>query len=234
MFLTVLSQITEASDTLASASEAVQENIDQEVTIFELIVKGGWVMIPMFLLAAWAIFLFIERYLTIRKANKSSDGFIDEVKGYVASGDVQSATIVCQNEGTPAARMIEKGISRIGSPLKDIEASVENVGKIEINRLEKNLSTLATISGAAPMIGFLGTVLGMIQAFIVMAQKEVADVTSMAEGIYQSMITTATGLIVGVIAYMAYNYLTALVQKVIHNIEYSSIEFIDLLQEPQQ
>ena len=141
--------------------------------------------------------------------------------------------MICAESDSPIARMIEKGISRIGSPLKNIEVSIENVGKIEIYRLEKNLSLLATISGAAPMMGFLGTVTGMIQAFIAIAQEEGAvSPKLLSEGIYQAMVTTAVGLLVGIVAYLGYNFLVARVQKIIHKMEYTSVDFIDLLQEP--
>ncbi len=203
-----------------------------ELTLLDLIFKGGWVMIPLLILSIVSIGLFIERLLTISAAKKMSKTFMDNVKENVLSGNISKARKLCQIENTPIARMIEKGISRIGSPLKDIEVAIENSGKIEVNRLEDNLSTLATIAGAGPMIGFLGTVIGMINSFMVMAQKGGADVAGMAGGIYEAMITTAGGLIVGLIAYMAYNYLTSLLQKIVYNMEYTSIDFIDLLQEP--
>jgi biopolymer transport protein ExbB len=152
----------------------------------------------------------------------------------VQKGDINGAKILCAQYDNPVARMIEKGVSRIGSPLKNIEASIENVGKIEVFRLEKNLSVLATIAGAAPMIGFLGTVIGMVSAFISIAQEEGSvSPKLLADGIYTAMITTVAGLIVGIIAYLAYNFLVTRVSKVVHKMEYSSIEFIDLLQEPR-
>jgi biopolymer transport protein ExbB len=160
---------------------------------------------------------------------------MERVKSLVLNGDIISARLLCGQTDTPIARMLEKGISRIGSPLKNIEASIENVGRIEIYNLEKNLSLLATVSGAAPMVGFLGTVTGMIQAFIAIAQEEGSvSPKLLSSGIYQAMITTAAGLIVGIIAYLAYNYLVAQVQKIIHRMEYTSVEFIDLLQEPEK
>jgi biopolymer transport protein ExbB len=157
-----------------------------------------------------------------------------KVKGLVLNGDVNGAKLLCAQSDTPIARMIEKGISRIGSPLKNIEASIENVGKIELFKLEKNLSTLATISGAAPMMGFLGTVIGMVKAFISISQEEGSvSPKLLSDGIYTAMITTVAGLIVGIIAYLAYNFLVTRVQKVVHKMEYTSIDFIDLLQEPK-
>ena len=192
-------------------------------------------MIPILLLWVGAIYIFVERILVISNSSKTPDGFKDQIRNMVLDGNVDGARMLCAQTDTPVARMIEKGISRIGSPLKNIEASIENTGKIEVYRLEKNLSMLATISGAAPMIGFLGTVTGMIQAFIAIAQEEGAvSPKLLSSGIYEAMITTAAGLFVGILAYLGYNYLVSRVQKLVHKMEYSSIDFVDLLQEPQK
>ena len=191
-------------------------------------------MIPIAVLWVLAIYLFIERILTINKANEDPNAFMGKIKELVLRGDISGAKMLCSQNNTPVARMIEKGISRIGSPLKNIEASIENVGKIEVFKLEKNLPTLATIAGAAPMMGFLGTVIGMVEAFISISQEEGSvSPKLLSSGIYTAMITTVAGLIVGIIAYLAYNYLVSRVQKVIHKMEYTSIDFIDLLQEPR-
>lgn len=207
---------------------------DQEaITVLELMLKGGYMMIPIFLLWVLSIYIFIQRLLIIKKSSQTPDNFKDEIRNRVSSGDVEGARLLCAQTDTPVARMIEKGVSRIGSPLKNIEVSIENIGKIEVYRLEKNLGMLATISGAAPMIGFLGTVTGMIQAFISIAQEEGAvSPKLLSSGIYEAMITTAAGLFVGILAYLGYNYLITRVQKLIHTMEYNSIDFIDLLQEP--
>lgn len=210
-----------------------EQNQDHVESLIDIIYKGGWTMLPLFLLSLIAIYIFVERILTIRAASKRPKKFIDDVKRYVADGKMDEAIKLCEELNTPVARMISKGISRIGSPLNTIETSIENAGKLEINELERNLSTLATIAGAGPMIGFLGTVLGMIDAFRVIANQTSPAVSDMAVGIYEAMITTAGGLIVGVIAYVAYNYCTSQIQKIIRRMEHSSIEFIDLLQEPQ-
>lgn len=216
-----------------SAAEAV-EVAQEAISVWELTLKGGWMMIPLAILWIIAIYLFIERLLTINKANENPDQFMSSVKGLVLRGDVNGAKLLCSQNDTPIARMIEKGISRIGSPLKTIEASIENIGKLEIFKLEKNLSTLATIAGAAPMMGFLGTVIGMVKAFIGIAQEEGSvSPKLLSSGIYAAMVTTVAGLIVGIIAYLAYNYLVSRVQKVVHKMEYTSIDFIDLLQEPK-
>jgi biopolymer transport protein ExbB len=191
-------------------------------------------MIPIFILSIVAVYIYVERMRTIRRASKMPVGFMDNIKRMVSTGDLSGAKVLCQQSDTPIARMIGKGLSRIGSPLKNIEVSIENVGRIEIYNLEKNLSLLATISGAAPMIGFLGTVTGMIRAFISIAQEEGAvSPKLLSGGIYEAMLTTAAGLFVGIIAYLGYNYLVTRVQKIVHNMEYTSIDFIDLLQEPR-
>jgi len=208
--------------------------VGQSLSVIDLAIKGGFMMIPIAVLWVLAIYLFIERVLTINKANQDPETFMGRIKELVLRGDISGAKMLCSQNGTPVARMIEKGIARIGSPLKNIEASIENVGKIEVFKLEKNLPTLATIAGAAPMMGFLGTVIGMVEAFISISQEEGSvSPKLLSSGIYTAMITTVAGLIVGIIAYLAYNYLVSRVQKVIHKMEYTSIDFIDLLQEPR-
>jgi len=223
----VLVQISTA-DTLAVAGAG------ETLSVLDLLFKGGYMLIPILILSLVAVYVFVERALTIQRATKTPDNFAESIKKLVLEGDISGAKMLCSQSETPIARMIEKGISRVGSPLKNIEVSIENVGKIEVYKLEKNLPLLATISGAAPMLGFLGTVTGMIQAFMAIAQED-GNVSPklLSQGIYEAMITTAAGLTVGIIAYIGYNYLVTRVQKVIHKMEYSSVDFIDLLQEPQ-
>lgn len=219
---------------IVAESAEVVEAAQQSISVWELTIKGGPIMVPIAILWVVAIYLFVERWLTINKANQDPGPFMSKVKELVLRGDVTAAKMLCAQNTSPIARMIEKGISRIGSPLKTIEASIENVGKIEIFKLERNLPTLATIAGAAPMIGFLGTVIGMVRAFIAISQEEGSvSPKLLSSGIYTAMITTVAGLIVGIIAYLAYNFLVSRVQKVIHKMEYTSIDFIDLLQEPR-
>lgn len=219
---------------IVTGSEAAATTADQSISMWSLVMAGGPLMIPLAICSVIVIYIFVERLLTVNKANVSSDAFMGRVKELVLRGDINGAKVLCAQHDTPVARMIEKGVSRIGSPLKTIEASIENVGKIEVFRLEKNLSVLATIAGAAPMIGFLGTVIGMVGAFIAIAQEEGSvSPKLLADGIYTAMVTTVAGLVVGIIAYLGYNYLVTRVSKVIHKMEYSSIEFIDLLQEPR-
>lgn len=215
--------------------EVPVEEVIGQVSVLDLLLKGGYMMAGILLLSLIGIYVFVERLLTIKDAAKTPEEFMPNIKQMVLEGNISSALDLCRSTATPIARMIEKGIARIGSPLKSIEASIENVGKIEIYKLEKNLSLLATISGAAPMIGFLGTVTGMIQAFISIAQEEGAvSPKLLSSGIYEAMVTTAAGLFVGILTYLAYNYLVTRVGKLIHGMEYTSIDFIDLLQEPQK
>jgi biopolymer transport protein ExbB len=219
--------ITEPSSELTATA-------NQSLSIIELIQAGGFMMYPIILMSLVALYIFIERFLTLNRANLSPDSFMGKVKELVLKGDISGAKVLCAQNETPIARMIEKGVARVGSPLKNIEASIENVGKIEIFKLEKNLSSLATIAGAAPMMGFLGTVIGMVKAFIAISQEEGSvSPKLLSSGIYTAMITTVAGLIVGILAYLAYNFLITRVQKIIHKMEYTSIDFIDLLQEPR-
>lgn len=213
---------------------AAAEPAANSLSALNLALKGGPLMIPIALSSVVAVYIFIERWRTINNADQSPESFMEKIKDLVIKGDLSAAKILCGQYDSPVARMIEKGLNRIGSPLKTIEASVENVAKIELFRLEKNLSILATIAGAAPMMGFLGTVLGMVQAFISIAQEEgTISPKLLSSGIYEAMITTVAGLIVGIIAYLGYNYLVTRVSKLVHKMEYSAIEFIDLLQEPR-
>lgn len=207
---------------------------DQAISLWDLTLSGGPLMIPIVLSSFIAIYIFVERILTINRANQNADAFMGKIKELVLRGDINGAKLLCAQFDSPISRMIEKGLSRIGSPLKNIEASIENTGKIELFKLEKNLNVLATVAGAAPMMGFLGTVMGMVTAFIAIAQEEGSvSPKLLADGIYTAMITTVAGLIVGIVAYLAYNYLVTRVSKVVHKMEYSSIEFVDLLQEPR-
>lgn len=204
-----------------------------ELPLFELLLKGGWIMIPILVLAVVAVYIFIERYLTIKKAGQVDSNFMNKIRDLVMNDNIEGARNLCKDHDTPIARMIEKGLNRIGRPLKDISTSIENVGSLEVFKLERNTATIATISGAAPMIGFLGTVTGMIRAFynLSMAGKNI-EPSLLAGGIYEAMVTTATGLAVGIIAYIGYNFLSTQIEKVVFKMEATTIEFIDLLQEP--
>lgn len=223
---------TLSTDSLSNLNEVALDATKENIGLLDLLIKGGYMMIPLYILLVLAIFIFFEKLITLKKASKTSGHLMDQVKILVQSGQIEKAKMLCAGDNTPVANMIAKGVERIGSPLKNIEVSIENVGKIEIYKLEKNLGLLATVSGAAPMIGFLGTVTGMIQAFIAIAQEEgMVSPKLLSMGIYEAMITTAAGLVVGIIAYLGYNYLVTQVSKLVHNMEYTSVEFIDLLQD---
>ena len=205
----------------------------QEISYLELAFKGGWIMVPIILLSIIAVYIFVERFFVIRKASVEDLQFMNRIKDFIHDGKIESALTLCQSTDKPVSRMIEKGIQRIGRPLSDIIAAIENIGKLEIYKLEKGLPTLATVAGAAPMIGFLGTVIGMIIAFYDMANAgSNIDVSTLSNGIYTALITTVAGLIVGIIAYFAYNILVSKVEKVVFKLEANTTEFMDLLNEP--
>ena len=233
-FLILQTLTTGASETQAVNGASTADGIQQvDVSILELLLEGGiYIMAPLALMSMIAIYVFIERTLAIRKAEKVAPDFMDKIRDYISQGSFESARNLCQDSDTPMARMLDKGISRIGKDLKDISVAIENIGKLEIYNLEKNLSSLATVAGAAPMVGFLGTVIGMVNVFLDMETAGTVRVEDISSGTKQAMITTIVGLIVGIIAYMAYNNLVSKVSKVVHKMEATSIEFIDILEEP--
>lgn len=211
----------------------LEEGAVQSMNYIEMAMKGGWIMIPLALLSIVSVYIFFERFVAIKKASQEDDGFMNKIKDYIHDGKIDSAIALCQSHDFPISRMIEKGVSRIGRPLNDVNTAIENVGNLEISRLEKSLPTLATVAGGAPMIGFLGTVIGMIKAFYDMANAgNNIDVSVLSSGIYTAMVTTVTGLVVGIIAYFAYNILVAKVEKVVFKMEARTMEFMDLLNEP--
>ena len=205
-------------------------------SFLDLILQGGplSIVIVGFLvfLSFIAVYIFLERYWTIKKAGQIDQGFMNNIRANVQAGNIHGAKALCQTTDSAVARMIEKGLMRIGKPLRDIDTAIENVGNLEVFRLEKNLSTLATIAGAAPMIGFFGTVTGMILAFREMATQQNVTPDVLAGGIYQALLTTAAGLLIGIVAFVGYNVLVANVEKVVFQMERTTVEFMDLLQEP--
>ncbi|MCQ2227522.1 MAG: MotA/TolQ/ExbB proton channel family protein [Bacteroidales bacterium] len=212
---------------------AIEEVAQAELNVLELAMQGGWIMVVLLLLSVYAVYVFIERTFALNRALREDKTFMGKIKDYIHSGNVDSARALCQATDTPVSRMIEKGISRIGRPLGDIQTTVENVGNIEVSRLEKGLAGLASVSGGAPMIGFFGTVTGMIQAFFEMANAgNNIEVSTLAGGIYTALVTTVGGLAVGIVAYFAYNNLVARVDKVVLILEARTMEFMDLLNEP--
>lgn len=215
------------------AATVADQTVENEMSLISMAIKGGWIMIPLLLLSVAAVYIFFERYFAIRRAAKEDQGFMNQIKDYIMEGKIDSAIDLCARANNPVSRMIEKGISRIGRPLQDVNTAIENVGNLEVSRLEKGLPTLATVAGGAPMIGFLGTVIGMIKAFYDMANAgSNIDVSLLSSGIYTAMVTTVTGLVVGIIAYFAYNFLVARVEKVVFKLEARTLEFMDLLNEP--
>ena len=203
------------------------------VNVLELLMTGGWyIMLPLAMMSLIAMYVYFERFFAIKKAAAESPDFMNRIKDYISAGQLPSAKNLCAENDTPMARMMEKGGARIGKPLKDIAISIENVGKLEIYKMEKNINILATIAGAAPMVGMLGTVIGMVNVFLDMEAAGTVQVSDISAGTKQAMVTTIVGLVVGIIAYMAYNHLVGKVSKVVHKMESTSIEFIDILEEP--
>ena len=211
----------------------VENAVVSKLTLFDLALKGGWVMIPIILLSFVAFYIFIERFYVIRKATAVDMNFMNRIKDYIHDGRIEAAQALCRSTEGPSARMVEKGISRLGRPLQDISTAIENVGKLEISKLETGFPTLATITGAEPMLGFLGTVIGMVQSFYAMSTAgNNIDVSMMSGGIYTALITTVAGLSVGILGYFAYNSLVVRVEKVVFNLEATLTEFMDILNEP--
>lgn len=230
--LAILLQATDLNATNTAQTAAGVDKLTEEIPVFELVMDGGWTMIPLFILSILTIYVFVERLLSINKALKDEKDFMVKVKDYLLDGKVDMARELCARTNNPAARMVEKGISRIGKPMRDIVSSIENVGKLEVYQLEKRLTLLATAAGVSPMIGFLGTTLGMVKTFFALKSETSLEISTISGGIMEAMVTTVAGLIVGIIAHLCYNYLVAKVDKVIHTMEGASIEFLDLLNEP--
>ena len=224
---------------LQEAVEETAEQMPEEKTLsfIELILDGGiagtTVIAILFVLLVVALYIYFERLFAVKAASKTDVNFMAQIKDNIANGNVEAAKIRCAQENSPVARLTAKGVSRIGSPLEDINTAIENAGRLEVYNLEKNVSILATIAGAGPMIGFLGTVIGMVLAFHELASSSgQAEMGSLAEGIYVAMTTTVAGLIVGIIAYIGYNHLVVKTDKVVHQMEATAVDFLDLLNEP--
>jgi biopolymer transport protein ExbB len=225
------------------AADAAQENLEEVISeektlsIYNLIMDGGLggqiIILILTVLLIVALYIYFERFLAIKAASKTDKNFMNQIRDHVSNGKLEDAKILCAQGSSPAARLIEKGISRIGKPLDDINTAIENAGKLEIYKLERNVSVLATIAGAAPMIGFLGTVIGMIVAIHAIANAGgQIDIKMLSDGLYTAMTTTVAGLIVGIISYIAYNHLVVRTNKVVYQMEAKSVEFLDLLNEP--
>ena len=230
MNLLVLLQDTIVSNVNNSADGT---NMVDKMSYWKLAQSGGWIMIILAILSIIAVYLFIERYMAISRATKYDASFMDRIREYMKDGKLDSAKALCRGNSTPISRMIEKGLSRIGRPLGDINSAIENVGNLEVAQLERGVNILAMIASAAPMIGFLGTVLGMIQAFYDMSKAgNNLDITTLSNGIYTAMVTTVGGLIVGIIAYFFHAIISTKIQKVVNLLEGKATEFMDVLNEP--
>ena len=224
------------STDLSAAAQAAAQAVphEEEMHLLEMATKGGWLMLVLLALSIIAIYIFGKKWWMIHQASTIDANFMRDIRDYIREGKIKSAQSLCERFYSPVARLVEKGLSRIGRPLSDIQTAIENTGNTEVARLEKGLPILATISGGAPMIGFLGTVLGMVQAFFNMANAgNNIDITLLSSGIYTAMITTVGGLIVGILAYFGYNYLTSNISDVVFKMENATIDFMDLLQEPE-
>lgn len=216
-------------------ASAIATTVPKSIGLGEMIMAGGWLMLPLAALLGVGIFIFVERFRTLRKASISDIPFMNKIRGCIAAGDLHMAVKICRKADTPLSRMIETGINRLGMPLADIKAALDNSANLEVSKLENNLSFLATIAGGAPMIGFLGTVLGMVEAFMNLSQAGGSvDMAMLSSGMYTAMVTTVAGLVVGIPAYFGYNYLVQRIDKVVFQMEANTIAFIDILQRPQQ
>lgn len=237
MLKSLFLQINLAAQNAAVPSDTTQVQTEETLSILELTTNGGIggniIMATLFIFSIVTVYIFIERLLTIKKAAEEDNNFMNQIKDFIHDGKLEAARMLCKNTHSPIARMIEKGVSRIGKPLSDIAAAIENTGKLELYKLESNLATLATISGAGPMLGFLGTVIGMILAFHEMASAGGnIEVKMLSEGIYTAMVTTVAGLVVGIAAYIGYNYLVTKIEKIVFVMEARTTEFMDILNEP--
>ncbi len=216
----------------AVQQQAVQLATDENLNLIQLLMKGGWIMIPIVFLLFLALVIFFERYITIRKASRSDSGLLSQIKSNVMSGRLDAAIAVCRSSNSALARMLQKGLARVGRPIKDIEGAIENAGKLEVSKLEKNINILGIVAGIAPMLGFVGTIFGVIQIFRDVEMAGGIDIGSVSGGLYVKMIASASGLTVGILAYIGYHVLNMMVERLILRMETDSVEFIDLLDEP--
>jgi biopolymer transport protein ExbB len=235
LMISALAQEGDALNSLQQLQQTAQpvETGELTLSILDLAMKGGWIMIVLGLMSVIAVYIFVERYMALLKSSKEEKNFMNNIRDFIHNGRVDSAIALSRSQDSPIARMIDKGLQRLGKPLSDINAAIENVGKLEVSRLEKNIAGLATIAGAAPMLGFLGTVIGMINAFYDMSMAgNNVDIVVLSGGIYQAMVTTVGGLIVGIVAYVCYNILVARIEKLVFILEARATDFMDILQEP--
>ncbi len=226
----IIDTANKAAQNIATPAAAPVEDL----RFGELIMKGGWVMIPIGILAVLGLVIFFERYFTIRKAGKDESNLMSQIRSSITAGKLESAVAVARNSNSPLGRMLQKGLLRIGRPIKDIEGSIENIGKLEVSKLEKNIGILGIVAGIAPMFGFLGTIAGVIQIFYNISKTDNISMGAISGGLYVKMVTSAAGLLVGIVAYVCYHVLNMMVDKVILKLETDAIEFIDMLEEPSR
>ena len=227
-------QVIDAAENPAVETTVTQTTENLSISFWELFSNGGWLMWVLVALAAVMIFIFVERFIAIRKATQIDKNFMNRIRDYILEGNINSAIDLCRRTDSPFARMIEKGIERIGRPMSDIQTAIENVANVEVAKMETGLPWLASIAGGAPMIGFLGTVIGMVQVFIDMSANQSGgiELAQLSAGMYVAMVTTVGGLMVGIPAYFAHNYLVACVEKMVFRMEATTIAFMDILNQP--
>lgn len=230
----MLFQIDTATHAAEDMAAMMEQPAQESINWLTMATYGGWIMIVLALMLAFAIYLFIERMVVLHNATKEDKTFMDRIRDYIKEGKIESAIKLCKKTDSPSSRMIEKGVTRIGRPMQDVQVAIENVGNLEVSKLEKGLVLMATIAAGAPMLGFLGTVLGMVQTFYNMAQDAsgVIEISTLSSGMYQAMVTTVGGLIVGILAMFAYNFLVSRIDRVVRQLESRTMEFMDLLNEP--
>lgn len=235
MLLSLLLQITESATSTATTVPTVAETATKQDTLslLDLIMKGGYIMIPIGVLSVISIYVLIEKFITIRKAGRVSNDFMNNVKEQIKKGNLEGASGVCKSNPSAVAAVIEKGIARIGKPIKEIESAMEGVGKLEVAKMEKNISILGIVAGIAPMFGFIGTISGVIKIFYNIALADNISIGLISGGLYEKMITSAAGLVVGVFSFVSYHYLNLMIDRTIYKIEANSIDFIDVLQDPK-
>jgi biopolymer transport protein ExbB len=234
--LSTLIPVDTVHKVLDSASKALSVNPSisspEKLNFLDLLMKGGFVMLPIALLFFIGIFIFIERFLALRVAGRSDNNLLFAIRQNMVSGNIESAISICRKTNSPISRMLNKGLMRVGKPIKEIEGAIENTGKIEVSKLEKNISVLGIIAGISPMLGFVGTIVGVIKIFYNISLADNISIGLVADGLYQKMITSASGLLVGILAYLGHHILNMMLDRVVLKMETESIDFIDLLEEP--
>jgi biopolymer transport protein ExbB len=232
IILQVTQTATQAVTDTAQAVQTATPPVEQSISLWDLAVKGGPILIPIGILSVMAVYIFFERYFTIQRYSKWDVNFMNMIRDHVHSGNIEAAKSLCRHTKGPVARMIEKGLMRLGKPIQEIEGAIENVGKLEVYTMEKNLGIMSTIAGLAPMFGFLGTIFGVIKIFYEINLQNSLEIGTISGGLYVKMIASAAGLLVGIIAYAGYQFLIHRIDRVVHRMEMNAVEFMDLLEEP--